>query len=230
MSLPEKDYFYLQELIDRWSMPGIDLRYYAEQGDLEIQTWLEETMVIFIRKMHMGDGTVASAQAGVGTYKGHAVIEPDELRKIFSSSPQPIVLFRVPHTEEGIKIHRNHKKPVVGIEDLVVSKAVRDTFEKKHGINVRPSSSICATMSSFSGRPSTMHLVLKEFYRRCDQGIVATSLQKEAQYLAAWAAENINDAQTPKAKTIMNVLRPEYRIYRHGGRMLEEKERASAHI
>lgn len=216
MTLPEKNYYYLQELIERWGIPGIDLRYYAEQGELEIQTWLDETMVIISRKVTMADGTVASAQAGIGTYKGYAVVETDELRKIFSSSPQPIVLFRIPNTDEAIKIHRNHKKPMIGTEDLVVAKTVRDAFEKQHGIVARQASTVCTAMSSFSGRPSTMHVVLKEFYRRCNTAAVASSLQKEAQYLAAWAAENIEDAQTPKAKTIMNVLRPEYRAYRQG--------------
>ena len=217
MTLPEKNYYYLQELIDRWGIPGIDLRYYAEQGELEIQTWLDETMVVISRAARTEDGVVGTVQIGVSTYKGYAVVEPDELRKIFSSSPQPIVLFRIPNTDEAIKIHRNHKKPMIGTEDLVVAKTVRDAFEKKHGIVTRHASTICTTISSFSGRPSTMHLVLKEFYRRCNTAAVASSLQKEAQYLAAWAAENIEDAQTPKAKTIMNVLRPEYRAYRQGG-------------
>lgn len=230
MALPEKNYYYLQELIDRWGIPGIDLRYYAEQGQLEMQAWLDETMVIISRKVTMEDGTFASAQAAVGTYKGYAVVETDELRKIFSTSPQPVVLFRIPNTDEAIKIHRNHKKPIIATEDLVVSKAVRDAFEKQHGITARQASTICTSMSSFSGRPSTMHLVLKEFYRRCGTAAVATSLQKEAQYLAAWATENIEDAQTPKAKTIMNVLRPEYRSYRQNGSISPPQDLASSRV
>ncbi len=228
MALPEKNYYYLQELIDRWGMPGIDLRYYAEQGQLEMQTWLDETIVIISRKVIIEDGTVASAQAGVGTYKGYAVVETDELRKIFSFSPQSVVLFRIPNTDEAIKIHRNHKRPMIGIEDLVVHREARDAFEKQHGITARQASTVCTSMSSFSGRPSTMHLVLKEFYRRCATAAVATSLQKEAQYLAAWATENIDDAQTPKAKTIMNVLRPEYRSYRQNGSLSPAQKQASS--
>ena len=224
MSLPDKDYFYLQELIDRWRITGADLRYFAEHGMLEMQTWLDETMVMISRKARTLEGVVVPVQAGVGTYKGYAVVEPDELRKIFSSSPQPIVLFRNPHTDEAIKIHRNHKKPLIGIEDLVVVKTERDAFETKHGIDVSQTPSAPAALSSFSGRPSTMHSVFKEFYRRCELGLVATSLQKEAQYLSAWAAENIQNAQTPKAKTIMNVLRPEYRAHRQGGQLQASKQ------
>lgn len=69
MSLPAKNYFYLQELIERWGIPGIDLRYFAEQGELEIQTWLDETMVIISRATRTEDGVAGTVQIGVSTYK-----------------------------------------------------------------------------------------------------------------------------------------------------------------
>ncbi len=214
MSLPEKDYFYLQEIIGRWNITGADLRYFAEQGMLEIQTWLDEMMVLISRRTRTVDGLVAHMQAGVSTYKGYAIVEPDELRKIFSSSPQSVVLFRIPHTDEAIKVHRNHKPPVVGIEDLVISRATRDKFEKTHGIEPTQISSAATTAPSFGGRPSVMHMIMREFAHRCQKNAVASSLQKEADALELWAVENIQGAQPPKSKAIMNAIRANYREYR----------------
>jgi hypothetical protein len=214
MVLPDKDYYYLQELICRWRIAEADLRYFAEQGLLETQVWLDETMVKIFRDTRTDDGVVAPAQIGIGTYKGYAIVEPDELRKIFSCSPQPIVLFRNPHSSEAIKIHHNHKKPLIGIEDLAVSRKERDRFEVAHGIEPTHIPTSAATAPSFGGRPSVMHLIMREFSHRCQKNVVAPSLQKEADVLELWAAENIQGAQSPKSKAIMNAIRNCYREYR----------------
>jgi hypothetical protein len=215
MALPEKNYHYLQELIDRWSVAGTDLRYFAEQGLLEIQTWLDETMVKIFCNKRTEDGDVAPIQIGIGTYKGYAIVEPDELRKIFSSSPQPVTFFRNPHSGEAIKIHHNHQKPIIGIEDLAVSRKERDRFEREHGIvPIHPKFS-AIPVQSFGGRPSVMNLIMREFVHRCEKKTVEASLQKEADALEIWAAENITGAQSPKSKAIMNAIRANYREYRN---------------
>ena len=217
MTLPEKDYLYLQELIGRWRIAEADLRYFAEQGLLEVQAWLDETMVKIFRNTRTEDGALAAVQIGVGTYKGHAIVEPDELRKIFSASPKAVFFFRNPHNGEAIKIHHNHKNPpIIGIEDLVISRKERDRFEAAHGIE--PSSPQQAPSmpppQSFGGRPSVMHLIMREFIRRCEEKSVAPSLQKEADALELWAMDNIHGAQSPKSKAIMNAIRANYREYR----------------
>jgi hypothetical protein len=214
MVLPDKDYYYLQELINRWRIAEADLRYFSEHGLLEIQVWLDETMVKIFRNTHTEEGVVAPAQIGIGTYKGYAIVEPDELRKIFSCSPQPVVLFRNPHQGEAIKIHHNHKKPFIGIEDLSISRKERDRFEMAHGIEPTHLSASAMATPSFGGRPSVMHLIMREFSHRCQKNTVAPSLQKEADALELWAAENIQGAQFPKSKAIMNAIRNSYREYR----------------
>ena len=217
MALPEKDYLYLQELIGRWRIAEADLRYFAEQGLLEVQAWLDETMVKIFRNARTEDGIVAPVQIGVGTYKGHAIVEPDELRKIFSASPQPVFFFRNPHNGEAIKIHRNHKNPPsIGIEDLVISRKERDRFETLHSIDPASSQETVAVSRphSFGGRPSVMHIIMREFSRRCAEKTVSSSLQKEADALELWAMENIQGAQAPKSKSIMNAIRANYREYR----------------
>lgn len=218
MALPEKDYLYLQELIRRWRIAEADLRYFAEQGLLEVQAWLDETMVKIFRNTRTEDGTLASIQIGIGTYKGHAIVEPDELRKIFSASPQPVFFFRNPHNGEAIKIHHNNKNPPsIGIEDLVISRKERDRFETAHGIDPAAPQGTARTprTHSFGGRPSVMHIILREFSRRCAEKTVASSLQKESDALELWAMENIQGAQSPKSKSIMNAIRADYREYRN---------------
>lgn len=211
MALPEKNYYYLQDVSMRWNISLQDVRYYAEHGLLEIQTWLPETIVKLYRNKRTEDGEMAPVPVGVSSYKGYAIVEPDELRKIFRNSPRAVSKFKNPNNIDLIKILDDRKKFMVAVEDLVVCKCERDRFEHAYGLDARTDVSPSAVpMPSFSGRPSVMHRVAAEFERRCASGEVKPSLRQEAMFLAAWAKESIDDAQSPTAKTIMNVLRPQY--------------------
>ena len=215
MALPEKNYYYLQDISSRWSIPLQDIRYYAEHSLLEIQTWLPETIVRLYRNKRTEDGDIAAVPVGVSSYKGYAVIEPDELRKIFRNSPRPVEKFRSTANNDTLKILDTSKKFMVFAEDLVICKCERDRFEKEHDIVTRlgrHSSKNCPE-PSFAGRPTLMARVLKEFERRCEQNCIEPSLLREGKVLAAWAAENIDAEQTPKQRTIMNAIRPKYRVH-----------------
>jgi hypothetical protein len=65
--------------------------------------------------------------------------------------------------------------------------------------------------SGAPGRPTSMHLVDAEFERRVKAGIVAPSLNKEAETLAAWLKKNHPTMPAAKASSIRNYLREIYR-------------------
>lgn len=224
MALPEKNYYSLQEISMRWGISLQDIRYYAEHGFLDIQTWLPETVVRLYRDKRTEDGDIAPVPVGVSSYKGYAVIEPDDLRKIFRNGSRPVSKFINPKNNDSLRILDERRKFIVTPEDLVICKCERNWFEENYGLKISTEQIPVAAskMPSFSGRPSVMHRVSVEFDRRCACNEVKTSLRQEAMYLEAWAKENIGDSQTPTAKTIMNVLRPQYQKHVHGRASLSE--------
>jgi len=63
------------------------------------------------------------------------------------------------------------------------------------------------------GRPSSMHLVVAEFERRCGNSeVIWSSVKAEAEYLAAWFKKNHPGSPRLTARTIENKIRPEYRL------------------
>jgi hypothetical protein len=69
--------------------------------------------------------------------------------------------------------------------------------------------------SGYPGRPSIKDLIQKEFTRRANGDECAGSLAEEARQLVAWVTQTHPDApQKPKATTIENQIRDQYRQYR----------------
>lgn len=214
MALPEKNYYLLCDVGERWRVSPQDVRYYAENGLLEIQTWLPEIIVKLFRNKKTEDGEIAPVQIGVSDYKGYAIVEPDELRKIFRNSPRPVNRFKCPRSGDPIKIFDPRTRFMVAIEDLVVSKTERDRFEKECGIEITDCPrqiKISPQPPSFSGRPSVMHKIEKEFYARAASGILLPTLAGECRHLQAWAKAEITGEQTPSWRGIANALRIQYK-------------------
>lgn len=61
------------------------------------------------------------------------------------------------------------------------------------------------------GRPSSMHLIEREFRRRAELGLLDPNLTAQAKALAEWVKENHPKAPPATANTIANRLRPLYR-------------------
>ena len=65
------------------------------------------------------------------------------------------------------------------------------------------------------GRPSSMkNLVLPEFERRLQQGLVAKTVREESRILAEWLHENHPSDPCPTPKTIENKIRDQHREWR----------------
>ena len=205
MALPEKNYFYLQEVIQRWKISEMDLRYYAENDLIKIEAWLPDVIAKIYTNKRTEDGELAKIYTGVRNYKGYAIIDPSEIRKAFSKIPQFIEWFKNPRNNEDIKLMGLPEKITLQTDDFIILKSEIERFETKHG-----TSSKLKNIPSFAGRPSVMGSVIKEFERRCSESEVEETLSAEGKYLAKWAQENIDSPQTPKQRTIMNAIRTSY--------------------
>lgn len=223
MKLPQKDHFSLGELAERWRAPMTDIQYFAEHGMLDVQTWLDLPAVELFRLKKTEDGDRVPVSVGLDSYHDYVVVDPTELRKIFRSEGRsPIAKYRPVTSADLIKSLVPSHRVLVAANDLVVSRADRDEFERAHGIVCGANRGVYATSTnmghapptthvSFAGRPSVMHRIVQHFDERRTQKVLNGSLQKEGEYLYAWAQSNITDSQIPGARTIMNAIRVPYR-------------------
>lgn len=214
MALPEKNYYSLCDVGERWKVLPQDVRYYAENGLLEIQTWLPEIIVKIFRNKKMEDGQIAPVQIGVSDFKGYAVVETDALREIFRHNTHAVIKFKTPCIGDFIKMFDPRTPFMLAINDLVISKCERDRFERECGIEVANTAhqiKISPPPPSFSGRPSVMHKIEKEFYARAASGKLLPTLAGESRHLHAWAKTTIQDEQTPSWRGIANALRVKYK-------------------
>jgi hypothetical protein len=67
-----------------------------------------------------------------------------------------------------------------------------------------------ATGTGAPGRPSSMHLIVREFQRRKEAGETCSKLAAEARALREWFVHEHPDAEAPSVHTIENRLRELY--------------------
>jgi hypothetical protein len=208
MPKPERDYFPLHELGERWQMTFEEMRYYGEHGTLQMLTWLGDVTVKVYRLKKTEDGDMVPVANGIRDHREYAIVEPYELRKIFRENASETSKFVDLHTSELLKLHLCRYK--VSVDDLMISKAERDRFEREHEI-LPHTMPVNGHGPSFAGRPSVMHLIIGHFEERLANGVVAESTQRESIYLNTWAKKNLNGVQVPTPKTIANAIRAQHR-------------------
>ena len=192
---------------------------------LDVQTWLDVPAAEFYLYKKTEDGDTVPVTMGLDSYHDYIVVDPRELRKIFRSDGKSLIAtYRPVSRADLIKPFVPPEGVFVAANDLVVSRAARDHFERMHGIECvaeRPASttspsgspSIPSPLVSFPGRPSIMRRITDHFEERCNNQTLEKSLQREGDYLVAWAENNIPNVQIPTARTIRNTIRAQYRDY-----------------
>lgn len=215
MLFADKNYYYLQEVMHRWGVALIDIRYFAEHGELELLTWIPDKILKVFKCKRTEDGEPVWLQTAVTNYKGYVVVEPDELRKIFHLSPHPVSKFQSMSTEDRFEIWDGGDVFTVGIDDLVVSRIEREKFEERFALpreDKESGSREIRNYASFSGRPSVMHKIEHEMQNRAQTNALCPSLAAESRYLHDWAKINIPTQQVPTARGISNALRSTYKL------------------
>ena len=150
----------------------------------------------------------AGHHKGLRSHQGYAIVETYELRKIFKDTVAETAKFIDLKTAELLKLHRCRTR--IGIDDLMISRAERDRFEREHEIlpHIVP---VNGHAPSFAGRPSIMHQIIGHFEERLAAGVVAESTQRESIYLSTWARRNLPGVQVPQPKSIANAIRAQHR-------------------
>ncbi len=73
-----------------------------------------------------------------------------------------------------------------------------------------------ALKTGLQGRPTSGHLILVEFMRRCREGQVLDRLAAEARYLSDWLQKTYPGDPQPVAKTVTNHIRGPYNKHKAG--------------
>ena len=212
MPLPEKNYCPLHEVAARWKTSLSDLHYYASHGFIEVMAWFDvKTAAAYPVDEAEGNASMSPA-ADLQDYKDYAFIDSDELRQIVRKNDHCIKKFLSESKRIRIQLHDGSQGYNIRADDLVISRNERDRFEVLYALMASTASNDSRS-PSFPGRPSSMYQVRQCFMRRCHEGAVLPSLRQEALYLDRWASTTITDGQAPRARTIMNALREDYRKY-----------------
>lgn len=131
MPLPDKHYFSLQSLSDRWEIPFDDIRYYAEHEELELCCWLDMREVIFYRSM----GKECKFAGECRKFEGYVGIHSRDCRKVFRCGKYKLTNFI--HLERNncmITIAPQSRDVVISTDDLRITRPECQRFEKDNDL------------------------------------------------------------------------------------------------
>jgi hypothetical protein len=136
MPLPEKEYFALEEIEERWNIRRVDTVYYAENAQLKIAARVVgvviETGIIETEP----DGRWYRLPEEHRRYSGLLTLRACDLALVFRRGSASISFF-----DPGENRYGDIAQPEDGIEvrvcDLVVTRAERDRFEQTHALGER---------------------------------------------------------------------------------------------
>ena len=153
MAIPEKDFYTLDEIIQRWRFAAID-----HVTLLKLAT--EDLLVFSIYVRDLGSHTVTrETPQGIVTTKntvgpifrssGYSrpplqYLKADDARRILESRPGERIAvqghYSIPERtkESGLGYLQDMHAPLIAREDLLVSRAERDRFERLHKIPLAP--------------------------------------------------------------------------------------------
>jgi hypothetical protein len=134
MPLPEKEYFALEEIEERWGIQRRDTTYYAENGLLEIMMRVVGVVIEVGIIETEPNGRWFSILEDHRRYSGLLALRACDLAILLRRGSMTIRCFRageerygdIVAPEDGIEVHAC---------DLVVTRAERDRFERAHALD-----------------------------------------------------------------------------------------------
>ena len=198
MVLPDREYYSLQELADRWNLPVADIQHFAETGKLEVSVRLSG--------VHAEAGNYERTAEGNFTLprfrkllNGHYPLRPKDLYEVFRRPEIKLVHLETPEDDEYFDLD---DPIVITRDDVAVMPAEIERFELAHGIGAEE-----PFRTGLPGRPSAKHLILQEFERRAHRGECLPTVIAEAKAIWSWYEANNPHGISVTEKTIENNIR-----------------------
>jgi len=196
MGLPKRNYFYLQEVVEKLEITEFDLQYYLSHGYIKACVYITGKEVSGKRaSLFYVDGTPFEAE-------GCFHIDPSSCREIFDTGFVHEKNFHF-YESRSVKISVPDDQPGLMLRKSAIVVAERDLefFIARHELNGEEKKT-----SNRGGRPSTMPEVLAEYERRVKNGETYKHKAHEALALHNWARLNIKDKPVPGVNTIRGWL------------------------
>ncbi len=130
MPIPERKYYYLNEIVKCWSISEIELEYLIENGHLTACFFLLNIDVESGYYEKTGDGRLSATPYEIITYRGLHPLLPDDCRQIFRRGNTKIHYFYVDSPNEYCRICKDDGLKVQSC-DLVITCLEKYRCEKE---------------------------------------------------------------------------------------------------
>lgn len=197
MPLPEREYFYLQEVTRKLDMSEFDLQYYISHGYLMASVWLNRD--IFQYQFQNPHNNNEYAFGPKDPHEGYAYIDSCTAREVFTCGMTHATSFYVSYPDTVISLADKDPRILVRRSALMISVWDFDFFVARYGLSE-------TSKSGPAGRPSTTRLTMEEHARRVASGKNYKNRTQEAQALYDWHCLHHKDITPPSRDTIRNAL------------------------
>ena len=133
----DKEYFSLEEIEARWTVPGRDLVYLAENGLLKVSVRLYGVRLERGHYEKAGDGNWCHVPVERLWFQGLQHLRAHDVYRLFHEGRTKIDQFEAP-CDRYCHVLQPEDGVVVGKEELVICREERDRAEAKHGLGGVP--------------------------------------------------------------------------------------------
>ncbi len=185
MALPEREYYFLDEVMAQLPLTKRDVQYYICHGYLPTSVWIPRTEF--------------TENTDNMPYRGYVYLDPDVCFELFQHgkvearsfyhyypSKQPLI----PKDQPGIMLTEDSL--MIHVDDFRFFVELYDIIPREKDLRV--------------GRPSIMPLILEEHTCRLQRGDAYKNRTQEAQALYYWVCQFHKDTVPPTRDSIRNAL------------------------
>jgi hypothetical protein len=197
MALPEREYFYLQEVVRKLDMSEFDLRYCLSHGLMPASVWVDARSKGF-SCLYYDAGKGECVGSTPHPYEGYVTLAPDTCREILDTGMIEGREFYLYYPEICLFLQPGYAGIPLCRDSIMVSRMDLENFIEKHFA--------APVLQKKAGRPSIMPQILAEYDHRRAAGESYKSRVREAQALHDWACAHHKDDLPPARDSIRNAL------------------------
>lgn len=139
MPLPQKRWYRIADVAQRWNMPLSDIEDYALDEVLQLSAFVVD-MPAETNGWELGDDNVRSPQ-GMLFVNGPQPLQRASLLEIFRVGQTEVRSFRTERPNQCIYLKSGAPAVIVRREDLILTRQERDRFERDHAVAIEPGKS-----------------------------------------------------------------------------------------
>lgn len=192
MALPEREYFYLDEVMAKLQMSWRDVQYWIGHGDLLVAAWVPET--IFLQKGEDGVSPVC--------HHGFLTLDPEASFVLFNHGEIMARRFYASYSDRRFDLPESHPGILITEKCLVIFRTALEAFMTTFCIEP-------ADQKKAAGRPRLIDPYIEEHKARVQRGIAKKTNSSESSELHKWGCQAFSPQAALSARTIRNALAQE---------------------